>query len=261
MEKQIRVLSRGLQVVECIRQEAPVSLSQLSQTTALPKSTLLRILNTLQHHGWVYRGLSDEHYRLSFRLRCLADNILAADALAEAAAPILDELKSDLFWPSYVAVRRGLFMEVVERTRKKQVVAVRPEVVGVKVGILRSALGHAYLAFCSEIERNEIIERVIAAGGEPGGLAADKAWLDALLQRVRQHGYGVRKAHEWPGPAHAQGAIAVPVFLQGRIKACINIAWPGDAVEQASIESQFYPRLREAADRLSAVLENDNPAV
>ncbi len=261
MEKKIRVLSRGLQVIECIRTQTPVSLAQLHQITGLPKSTLLRVLHTLQHEGWVYRGLSDEHYRLSYRLQCLGDNLLAADALVEAAGPVLDELKQDLFWPSYVAVRRGLVMEVIERTRKKQVVAVRPEVVGVQVEIIRSALGHAYLAFCSDTERHEIIERVIAAGGESGRLAADTPWLDAMLVGVRQQGYGQRQPHQWPTPAHDLGAIAVPVFLHGRVKACINIAWPEGAVEPAAIAQQLYPRLRVAADSLAGVLEQDASVV
>lgn len=257
MEKKIRVLARGLQVIDCIRTQAPVSLATINRMTGLPKSTLLRIINTLLQEGWVYRGLSDEKYRLSYRLQCLGDHLLTADALAEAAGPILDDLKLELFWPSYVAVRRGLVMEVIERTRKKQVVAVHPEVVGVQTDILRSALGHAYLAFCSDTERNEIIERTIAAGGEPGRMAADQSWLEQTLSTVRQQGFGLRLANQWPAPANDLGAIAVPVYLHGRVKACINIAWPEGAVESASIENKLYPKLRSAADALSGVLEQD----
>ncbi len=255
MEKHIRVLARGLRVVECLQQQSPSSLAEIYRVTELPKPTLLRILHTLQETGWVYRGLSDDRYRLSYHLGQLGDNLMAADALAEAAGPILDELQADVFWPSYVAVRKGLAMEVVERTRKKQVFAVNPEVIGVQAEILRSAIGHAYFAFCSDTEREEILERLIAAGGEPGRLAADSHWIDGVLTEVRERGYGQRRAHHWPPPANDLCSIAVPVFLDGRVKACINIVWPEGSVDPPDAERQLYPRLRAAADALSEVLE------
>ncbi len=258
MEKTIRVLARGLQVIKAIQSESPASLAQLHLDTGLAKSTLLRILHTLQLQGWVYRGLSDGGYRLSFRLYRLGDNLLGADALAEAAGPILDALQGELFWPSYVAVRRGLVMEVIERTRKKKVITVNSELVGSQFDMLRSALGYAYLAFCSDTERDEIIERMIAAGGESGRMAADTQWLDAMLQQIRQRGYSQRNAYDWPGgPAEDLCAIAVPVFLQGRLKACINIVWTQGAFTSSTIIHNLYPRLSAAADELSAVLEKD----
>jgi len=257
MEKTIRVLARGLQVIDAIRSGSPASLAQLHLDTGLAKSTLLRVLHTLQLQGWVYRGLSDGGYRLSFRLYHLGDNLLGADALAEAVGPVLDALQRDLSWPSYVAVRRGLAMEVIERTRKKQVITARPELVGVQADILRSAIGHAYLAFCSDTERNEIVERVIASGWESGRMAADASWLEDMLQQVRQRGYSQRNAHDWPAPAHDLCAIAVPVILHGRIKACINIVWSEGSFDETSIAQTLYPRLRAAADDLSAALLQD----
>ena len=258
MEKQIRVLARGLQVVECIRTRSPAPLAEINRATGLPKSTLLRILHTLQEMGWVYRGRSDECYRLSYHLQRLGDHLLSADALAEAAGPILDALQDDVFWPSYVAVRKGLKMEVVERTRKEQVIAVNPEMVGVRAEILRSAIGHAYLAFCSDTERGEILERIVAGGGEPSKLAADESWVASVVEQVRLRGYGERQAHCWPAPANDLCAIAVPVFRDNRVKACINMVWPEGAVDSDTVEQQLFPRLRAAADNLSEILDNED---
>ncbi|HEY5718682.1 MAG TPA: IclR family transcriptional regulator C-terminal domain-containing protein [Motiliproteus sp.] len=257
MEKKIRVLSRGLQIIEALGDGERISLAELNRITELPKSTLLRILHTLQVMGWVYRGRSDECYRLSYRLQELGDGLLGADALAEVSGPILDELQGRLFWPSYLAVRRGLNMEVVERTRTKRVVMVNPEVVGVQSEMLRSAIGHAYLAFCSDTERAEILERLESASGEAGRLARDRAWVEAALSEVRKRGYARREAHRWPAPANDLCAIAVPVFVQGRVKACLNVVWPEGAVDAVQEQQQLYPQLRTAADRMAAVLDQD----
>ncbi len=255
MENVIRALARGLQVIECLQLQSPASLAELHKATSLPKVTLLRILHTLQEEGWVYRGMGDDRYRLSYHLHHLGDNLMAADAFAEAAGPVLDSLQTEILWPSDVAVRKGLKMEIVETTRKKQAIVINREAIGVEPEILRSAVGHAYFAFCSDTEREEILERLRVAGGEQGKLAADQQWVEQMIHDVRERGYGLREAKLWPTPAGELCGIAVPVFVEGRVKACINIVWPEGAVEWAVVEQTFYPSLRKAADRLSSVLE------
>ena len=255
MENVIRALARGLQVIEYLQTQSPASLAELHKGTALPKVTLLRILHTLQEEGWVYRGIGDERYRLSYHLHHLGDNLMAADALAEAAGPILDSLQADVLWPSDVAVRKGLRMEIVETTRKKQPIVINREAIGVEPEILRSAVGHAYFAFCSDTEREEILERLVQFGGDQGRLAKDKSWIAKMHREVLNRGYGQRDAHSWPTPAGALCGIAVPVFVEGRVKACINIVWPEGAVVSEQIEKTFYPRLKKAAEQLSAVVE------
>ncbi|MEH6825576.1 MAG: helix-turn-helix domain-containing protein [Motiliproteus sp.] len=255
MDTVIRALARGLQVIEYLQTQPPVSLADLHKGTGLPKVTLLRILNTLQDEGWVYRGIGDDRYRLSYNLHHLGDNLMAKDALAEAAGPILDALQADVLWPSDVAIRKGLVMEIVETTRKKQAVVVNRESIGVELEILRSAVGHAYFAYCSDTEQEEILERLALQPGEQGLLAKDQGWIEALLQGVRLRGFGQRDAHSLPTPAGALCGIAVPVFVDLKVKACINIVWPEGAVAADQVENSFYPRLRAAADQLSEVLQ------
>lgn len=257
MEDVIRALARGLHVIDYLRSQPPVSLADLHKGTGLPKVTLLRILHTLQDEGWVYRGIGDDRYRLSYQLSSIGDNLMPVDALAEAAGPVLDALQADVLWPSDVAVRKGLMMAIVETSRKRQVVVVNRESIGVEPEILRSAVGHAYFAYCSDTEREEILERLALQKGEQGRLARDKAWIDKMLQEVRQRGYGQRDARSWPAPAGALCGIAVPVLIEGRVKACINIVWPEGAVAAELVEGRYYPRLRAAADQLSTVLQEN----
>ncbi len=257
MEEVIRALARGLHVIEYLGSHSPVSLADLHRAIGLPKVTLLRILHTLQDEGWVYRGIGDDRYRLSYQLGSLGDNLMPVDALAEAAGPVLDALQADVLWPSEVAVRKGLKMAIVETTRKKQVVAVNRESIGVEPEILRSAVGHAYFAYCSDTEREEILERLALQKGEQGRLAKDRAWVDTILQEVRRRGYGQRDVCSWPAPAGALCGIAVPLLIEGRVKACINIVWPEGAVDPDIVEERYYPRLLTAAEQLATVLQEN----
>ncbi len=262
----IRALARGLEVIEYLQSQPSASLAELHKGTGLPKVTLLRILHTLQDEGWVYRGTGDDRYRLSYHLQHIGAKLMARDALAETAGPVLDALQADVLWPSDVAIRKGLVMEIVETTRKKQTMVVNRESMGVEPEILRSAVGHAYFAYCSDTEREEILERLAQQKTEQGRLAKDKVWIAELLQHVRQRGYGQRGCGQrgygqsdtniWPAPAGVLCGIAVPVYVDQKVRACVNIVWPEGAVTAECIEQRYYPRLQAAADQLSQLLQD-----
>ncbi|HEY5718683.1 MAG TPA: IclR family transcriptional regulator C-terminal domain-containing protein, partial [Motiliproteus sp.] len=206
---------------------------------------------TLQDDGWVYRRNGDDRYRLSCHLHHIGDNLMAVDALIEAAGPVLDALQGDLLWPSDVAVRKGLNMEVVETTRKKQDLLVNRPILGDTLDILRSAPGQAYFAFCTDTERAEILERLALQESEVACLARNENWVVSMLETVRQQGYGRREAREGADVVGDLAGIAVPVLVDGRVKACINVVWPEGALAQERVEALVLPRLQQAATELS----------
>lgn len=258
MVKSIESLARGLQVVDTIRRHAPASLSTLHQQTGLSKATLLRILKTLQEAGWVYRALGDSSYRLSFSLsRQIPDNS-PDERLAEVAAPIILELQSRLRWPVDITMRDGLAMKIVETTRLHSVFILNRRVMGYRPPFLMSANGRAYLAFCPETERQEIISGLRAGNTREARLARDSVWLARLLDDTRRQGYGVREPAFF-GIATTEGgqveAIAVPVFHQERIQATLALSWPQGAIDPSDVSTHYYPLLRQAADRLTQQLD------
>ncbi|WP_302140078.1 helix-turn-helix domain-containing protein [Halomonas alkalicola] len=81
MSKTIQALARGLKVVNVIdAEDAPVSLKDLHEATGIDKATILRILATLESEGWVYRGIGDNRYRLTYKLHDLGMLILPTNS-------------------------------------------------------------------------------------------------------------------------------------------------------------------------------------
>lgn len=262
MVKSIESLARGLQVVDAIRQHAPASLATLHQSTGISKATLLRILKTLQEAGWVYRALGDATYRLSFSLNRQVPNDSLDERLAETAAPIIQELQSRLRWPVDITMRDGLAMKIVETTRLHSAFILNRRIMGYRPPLLMSANGRAYLAFCPEDERQEIIKGLKAGNTREARLARDSVWLARLLEDTRRQGYGVREPAFF-GVATTEGgqveAIAVPVFHKGRVEATLALSWPQGSVKPAEASRHYYPLLRKAADRLTIELEKTEP--
>ena len=112
------------------------------------------------------------------------------DRVAEAAAPVLMRLCQKVKWPSDLFVPAGDCMERRESSRPQSPFAIPslPERVGVRVGWLMSALGRAYLAWCPEKERDDILRRLRKSDNPQDWLARDPKKLEKILVETRSAG-------------------------------------------------------------------------
>lgn len=259
MVKQIRALARGLEVVEAIqRAPQPPTLEELHRATGIDRATILRILATLEEASWVYRGMGDKRYRLAYALQELGYGVSIYDVIAQVSAPVLDALQKDLLWPSDIAVYDGEGMAIIETSRRRSPMTVNREIVGYKPSMLRSAMGRCFLAFSDDRRRANILEKLQQQSGEEGRLAADAAYVTALVAEVRACGYGRREPGSWVLPAYRAEefrAIAVPVMVMGDIQAALNVVWIQEAYADQEVEQTFYRRLRVAAEELGEIYE------
>ncbi|MDT0502516.1 MULTISPECIES: helix-turn-helix domain-containing protein [unclassified Halomonas] len=251
MTKRIRSLARGLTVVNAIDQASgPVTLGELHHATGMDRATILRILATLEHEGWVYRGLGDNRYRLTYRLHDLGEHVSVHDAVAQLAAPVLEQLQEELIWPSDIAIFDGEGMAIIETSRRRTAIVLNREVVGYRPSMLKSAMGRAYLGFCDERRLGTILDKLKKKGGEEALLAADKGYIDRLRSVVQQRGYAQRDPTVFPLPSASEeefDAIAVPVIVMGDVQACLSLVWINTAHPEKGVEVRFAARLREAA--------------
>jgi IclR family mhp operon transcriptional activator len=189
-------LERGLQVLKVLHSEQISSLHDLHVATAISKPSLLRILATLERAGMVTRRLADGHYRLSAFAGVVRKRD-RHDRVAEAAAPVLIRLCEKVKWPSDLFVPAGDHMEKRETSRPRSPFVLPAEgtgQVGRRVGWLMTGVGRAYLAWCSEKEREEILQRLRKYNRPGDRLMHDPKRLDRILSETRQRGYATRDA-------------------------------------------------------------------
>jgi len=266
--KRIRALERGIQLLEVLTASAGSSLHQLHVLTGLPKSTLRRLLATLEAAGAVRKGLADGLYRANINLRRIPAHLHQFDYLIEAALPVLKALGRESPWPSDLFVRNGNYMQVVETTRGLSALSLTIDLVGDLVYIPVTATGRAYLAFCPESERREILEslRREAPADTPASF-----WqrLESVLLQTRAQGYGVRavgfygQTRNRPTYIDGLSAIAVPIILDGKVHGCINRMWPRAAMGLTEFTRQNLASLQAAADEIASrlsPLETERPA-
>lgn len=221
----VRSLARGLAVLRGIAEHGACSLAELTRATKLPKSTTRRLLATLEGLGFVRQGVADGLYRVNPLLGPGASDGRAA--LALAAAPVLRDMAAVAPWPSDVLIRDGIMMETVENNRRFSPLALHHSMIGERVTIAQTAVGRAYLAWCPEEERQEVMEALARSAA-----AFDARALLAELEATRRRGYGVRHARFVGGTERNPmafdhlDAIAVPIRHGEGVIGCINMMWP-----------------------------------
>jgi IclR family mhp operon transcriptional activator len=259
----IRGLERGLQVLHAFQTNPICALHDLHRLTKLPKPSLLRILHTLEQSGLVSRRLADGRYRISANLTRMGRKRDRHDHVAEAAAPVLDRLCQKIKWPSDLFVPAGDHMERRETSRPHSPFIIhsnQTNPVGQPVNWLLTGVGRAYLAFCPDKEREEILQRLRKSDKPEDWLARDPKRLDKILAETRARGYGMRDPGFGGGgygdPPHDDGlaAIVVPLLDRTRVHGSINILWIKTAFTVEEFAARHLGDLKAAAAEIVASL-------
>jgi IclR family mhp operon transcriptional activator len=232
---------RSFALMEALSRRRNSSIRDLTGESGLPRPTVVRLLQTLIGLGYVVRVSRQEGYRLTDRVLGLAESIRFVDHLVDAAIPHMSRFTAEHGWPLYLASLSYGAITIRHSTAPESPRAFEGAELNAKRPILISALGRAWLAFCSEEERRSILRDI-------GGLTRrQEIALDQQLARVRQQGVAFTRLSR---PTRLHG-IAVPVMQGGaqgdRVIASLTMRFPHSAMSEAEVAQRFGRRLQALA--------------
>ena len=245
--KSIDALRRGLEVLVAIERSAAVSLADLHRQTHIPKATLLRVLRTLQEAGWVERNELEGRY---VRASSPGESGQLAEwraRLSSLAAPPREWLQKRVPWPADLAVRDGSAMLVLDAFRPTMGLTVNNRVLGFRPNMIVSAVGRCYLAFCPEQERAQVLRMLVRSASELDMGARKPETIRRLVLHSRQQGYATRDPSQTGSESPERfGALALPIQKEGRVVACLSVAWLPAVVSEKTIVSAHLADLQSA---------------
>ncbi|HEY8949142.1 MAG TPA: DNA-binding transcriptional regulator [Rhizomicrobium sp.] len=243
---------RTLHILEALNRHAPATLAALAEATDLPKPTVSRLLQTLEEGGYVTRLPRRSGYGLRERTLRLSSGFRYADAVVEAARPFLSALTAEHKWPVGIATLDRDAMRVRFSTGRESPFTIDENYVNRRVPLLLSALGRAYIAFCSDDERGKILDLLRLSSRETDRMARDPRVVSRLFQSVRRAGFAT--AIEYPSaPAHG---MAVPVLSDGTAIAAITMRYLGRKLPDRDAAARYLASLRRAADGIAAAVKH-----
>lgn len=251
--RQVNGLVRGLAVLGALNSTDGgwATANEVAEATKLHRTTARRLLETLASEGYVRRSESDDSFRLTLKVRELSEGFTDDEWISQVGAPVLGELLKETVWPSDLTTLDGDAMIIRETTHRFSPLSFHRSMVRKRLPLLFTASGRAYLAFCPEEERAQLL-RLLLANDAQGGLARQTKIIDNLISRIRSAGYATNDG-EWKQEAKIS-ALALPIRCDGRVLACINLVYLKRAMSLEEAVRKYLAPMRAAVDKIEGSL-------
>lgn len=252
-------LERAIRVLDLLAHEQEgLSLAELTRRTEIPKSTLFRILNTLQSRKCVYLSEETKKYRLGLKLWELGSAYIEQSDLDSVAVTYMRKLVEACEESVFLGVLDGSEVVYVRRLEGPHTVAVIRKL-GHRTPVYCTATGEAMLAFMEEEEQNRILES-IELKAHTSKTVTDRAELERRLARVREEGVAVVDGEYNPKLL----CVSAPVLKGGgQVQAAITVAIMSTEATPQRIEvlKQKVYREAKAFSRELGYLGEESPAM
>lgn len=240
---------RLLRVLRALNELGPCTVLDVHRATGISRQAIYRAVAHLDRHGYVQRIPGDGRVRLTSQVRALSAGYRDDDWIAEAGTPALERLQREVRWPTSLATLDKDRMVVRETTRHSSPFVFDAGTVGLRLPILASSLGLAYLASCDGRARQIILDLLRRSSDRWDLIARDAKTTERLLRATVQRGFAYRQG----GLERQTSSVAVPVVLAepaavGSI--CITFAKSSLTLSQAAAE--LVPALLGTADEIRA---------
>lgn len=244
-KEETRTVAKALDILLCFSHSEPeLSLTEISARLGIHKSTMHRLLGTLESKCFVQRDPETGRYRLGTRLLELASLVVEHSNLQQRARPHLYRLMEECQETVDLSVLDGssvIYLEVVESPHRVKLAA-RP---GQRLPIHSTASGKALLAFVLPEELERLLPAELSRYTE-STLATREALLRDL-SATRERGYAVSYQEHEAGI----NAVAAPVLdMRGHPIAAVAVAGPAFRLTRERI-GEIAPAVRATAEAIA----------
>ncbi|MEF7614883.1 IclR family transcriptional regulator [Aquincola sp. MAHUQ-54] len=247
----VPALERGLRVLcEFSRENRSLTAPELARRFDLPRSTVFRLLSTLESLGFIEKTEGGRAYRLGLAVLRLGFEYLASLELNELGLPILERLSEELRYPCNLVVRDGRSIVYVAKVSQPTPFASSVSV-GTRLPAHATVLGRVLLEDLTLPELRAMYpeERLETFSPSTPQTVIE---LFNMVQADRERGYVQGEGFYESNIS----TIAAPVRdHRGRVAAALGATITSAHIDSDRLEDMVR-RVRDAAEELSALLNN-----
>ncbi len=242
-KKTVRAVERALDVLLCFASGHEWGLTEIAGKVGLHKSTIHRLLATLEDKGFVTRDPSTEKYRLGLSVLELSAHLSRSDDPSVVLLPEMERLRDQLSETVSLYVRDRAERVRIQAVQSMQAIR-RVATVGARLPLSVGASSKVLLAFADPGVRDAVL--------------SDPAWPAQLsrksfvkqLDDILAAGYATSFEEREPGAA----AVAAPIFNRsGKLVAALSVSGPSNRLTPDRMH-EFAPAIIESAHRMGTIL-------
>ncbi|AVJ19113.1 IclR family transcriptional regulator [Serratia rhizosphaerae] len=242
-------LDRGLQLLLAFgEQHKEMTFAELHRLVAMPKATAYRVVQTLEHLGFLERNPRTNTFSLGIKVLRLGFEYIASLDVAQVGQPVIEQLRDRSQCSSHLAIRDGRDVIYIARVSAagSQINQVS---VGTRLPVHQTSLGRMLLTRTTREEFERLYPQQSLPGSGPG-TPADRETLWQMVQQDKARGYVIGESFF----RHGISSIVYPIFNRDlQVEAVVSIMVPFDQIP-AEDRERLRMEVRDAAGKISDFL-------
>lgn len=239
----VRAVERALDILVCFTTETDLSLTEIASRIGLHKSTVHRLLTTLEERGFLIRNQETDKYRVGLRIWELAAKSSRDDDPALILLPEMEKLRDLIGETVSLYLRDGKERIRIQAVQSNQAIR-RVAPIGMRAPLTVGASSKVLFIFAQEEVQQQLLQTLDWSGEEE-----KQSYLDQL-EAIRRLGYATSSEEREPGAA----AVSVPIFDRSHhLAAALAVSGPVHRLTKQKMQ-QFAPAISEAAVRMGNML-------
>ncbi len=244
---EIGAISKVCSLIEMLSTRKSWELAELCRAVGMPKTTVHRMLLTLEDNGYVVQEKLRGEYALSFKLFSIGSRTVNHSNLVDIARPFCKELLEAVDETVNLCVVSGTEMLVIDKQVTSQMLR-QDSIIGSSFPLFQSASGKVFLAFAEQEEADKVLA-LLKAQKKTGEVS--RAFFEEL-ETVRQSGVAFDYEEVFKGVR----CTAAPIFdFQNKLVATLSISAPTVRLNEAAnarIETHLVATTKKISQRLGA---------
>jgi IclR family pca regulon transcriptional regulator len=246
----LETLLRGLDILSLYTRETPsLTLTEITKTTQLNKTTVYRILNTLESAGYLIRDAETKRYRPGLKVLQLGFASISSLEVRQVARRYLEILSRQVGETVSLSTLDGADIIYLDRVRNKSIVGVVLGI-GSRLPAHCASMGKAMLAHLPPSELEAYLEGIVLEPCTTNTLS-DRKTLEDELALVRSRGFATNDEELEMGLR----AVAAPIWNNNkRVVAALNITGSTISISPDRLVGELADAVRQTAGQISLAL-------
>lgn len=240
-----RTVERALDILLCFRPEEPgLTLTQIAERVEMHKSTVHRLLATLERRRFIQHVESDGTYHLGLRLVELGFAVLKSNDIHRQAVPYMQRLAAECRETVDLAILDGgqvVYLQVIESPQRMKFAAAP----GQRLPVFCTATGKGFLAFLPKERVEEILKQGMPQYTESTKTTRTRIYEELTVIRERRFAISQQEYED------GVNAVSAPILDANQYPvASIAIVGPAFRLPQERLE-ELGQSVRETADAIA----------
>ena len=204
----VKVLEKAMRILDVYsRHENAFTLDGLTKATGLDKSTVFRILRTMEKNGYFRYDSEDGLYRLGLRFLELGGVVYSSTSVRKSASPYLDAVARSLKATILVGLIINDEFSYIDKREGDSILRI-PSYLGAKIPPTVTFLGLTLLAFMDPSERKRLLKQY-PLRKYTERTTTRLSEVEVRLEGARQNGYFLERGEFF------EGVIQIGVPIRG----------------------------------------------